>query len=52
MIPDASKLLADEIPLIPITYYQQIIAVNKRVENFSFDPFELNYRVAEMKLND
>lgn len=52
MIPDASKLLADEMPLIPITYYQQIIAVNKRVENFSFDPFELNYRVAEMKLND
>ncbi|WP_237324176.1 ABC transporter substrate-binding protein [Vibrio penaeicida] len=52
MIPEASKLLADQMPLIPISYYQQIIAVNKRVENFTFDPFELNYRVAEMELND
>ncbi len=52
MIPSASKILADEMPLIPISYYQQLIAVNKRVDNFSFDPFEINYRVAEMNLND
>lgn len=52
LIPEASKLLADEMPLIPISYYQQIIAVNQRVQNFSFDPFEINYRVAEMELND
>ncbi len=52
MVPKASQLLADEMPLIPISYYQQIISVNSRVENFSFDPFEINYRVAEMRLND
>ncbi|HDZ9470513.1 TPA: hypothetical protein RUZ80_002927, partial [Vibrio cholerae] len=48
----ASQLLADEMPLIPVTYYRQIVSVNKRVAGFSFDPFEINYRVAQMSFND
>lgn len=48
----ASKILAKEMPLIPVTFYTQLVAVNKKVGNFSFDPFEINYRISEMTLND
>ncbi|KGY09423.1 ABC transporter substrate-binding protein [Vibrio sinaloensis] len=48
----ASQILAQEMPLIPITFYTQLVAVNKKVGNFSFDPFEINYRISEMTLND
>lgn len=47
-----SQQLVDEMPMIPVTYYQQLVTVNNRVEHFSFDPFELNYHVAEMSFND
>ncbi|MGL4734098.1 MAG: ABC transporter substrate-binding protein [Enterovibrio sp.] len=48
----ASQLLTNQMPLIPVTYYSQIMAVNKRVMGFSFDPFEINYHVAQMSFND
>jgi peptide/nickel transport system substrate-binding protein len=48
----AAHILANEMPLIPITFYTQLVAVNKKVGNFSFDPFEINYRISEMTLND
>jgi len=48
----ASHILAKEMPLIPITFYTQLVAVNEKVGNFSFDPFEINYRISEMTLND
>lgn len=48
----ASHILADQMPLIPITFYTQLVAVNKKVGHFSFDPFEINYRLSEMTLND
>ncbi|NAW88517.1 ABC transporter substrate-binding protein [Photobacterium halotolerans] len=48
----AAGLLADEMPLIPVTYYRQIVAVNDKISGFSFDPFEINYRVSEMQFND
>ncbi|NNN43518.1 MULTISPECIES: ABC transporter substrate-binding protein [unclassified Vibrio] len=48
----AAHILADEMPLIPVTYYQQIIAVNRQIHGFSFDPFEINYRLSEMKFHD
>ncbi|MGD8170751.1 ABC transporter substrate-binding protein [Vibrio sp. TRT 21S02] len=48
----ASRILAQKMPLIPITFYTQLVAVNKRVGNFHFDPFEINYRIAEMTLDD
>ncbi len=48
----AAQLLAEEMPLIPITYYRQLVAVNNRVSDFTFDPFEINYRISEMQLDD
>lgn len=48
----AARLLANEMPLIPITYYRQLVAVNNRVSDFTFDPFEINYRISEMQLDD
>lgn len=48
----AATVLADEMPLIPVTYYRQIVAVNRHLDGFSFDPFEINYRVSEMRFHD
>ncbi|MDR9828729.1 ABC transporter substrate-binding protein [Vibrio sp. FNV 38] len=44
----AAQYLADEMPMIPVVFYTQQVAINKRVKNFQFDPFENNYRVSEM----
>lgn len=44
----ASTILADEMPVIPVVFYTQQVSVNERVQNFQFDPFENNYRVSEM----
>ncbi|MGL6170536.1 MAG: ABC transporter substrate-binding protein [Vibrio sp.] len=52
LVTQAAQLLADEMPLIPVTDYREIVAVNKRVRGFSFDPFEINYRVAQMSFHD
>jgi peptide/nickel transport system substrate-binding protein len=45
-----ASLLADEMPVIPVLFYTQQSAVSARVGNFSFDPFERSYHVAEMTL--
>lgn len=47
-----AQLLADELPLVPVTFYTQQIAVNKQVKGFRFDPFERSYHIAEMELED
>ncbi|SHI20866.1 ABC transporter substrate-binding protein [Ferrimonas marina] len=44
-----SELLMEELPLIPVAFYTQQISVNDRVKGFQFDPFELNYRLSEMR---
>lgn len=44
----AASILAEEMPVIPVTFYTQQIAVNKRLNNFFYDPFEQNYRTSEM----
>ncbi|MFC3609172.1 ABC transporter substrate-binding protein [Stutzerimonas tarimensis] len=43
-----AAVLAEELPVIPVLFYTQQTAVASRVENFSFDPYERNYRVSEM----
>ncbi|MGF1681321.1 ABC transporter substrate-binding protein [Photobacterium minamisatsumaniensis] len=48
----AANHLADEMPLIPVVFYTQQVAINERVMNFQFDPFENNYRVSEMYFAD
>ncbi len=46
-----AQILADELPLIPVLYYTQQTAVSARVRGFSFDPYERNYRIAEMSFS-
>ncbi|EXJ10813.1 ABC transporter substrate-binding protein [Nitrincola nitratireducens] len=46
-----AEVLAQELPLIPVTFYTQQTAVNTRVKHFRFDPFERNYYVNEMELS-
>lgn len=46
-----AQILVDELPLIPLLYYTQQIAVSSRVQGFSFDPYERNYRIAEMSFS-
>jgi peptide/nickel transport system substrate-binding protein len=43
-------LLASELPLIPITFYTEQIAVNRRLKGFRFDPFERSYHISELEL--
>ena len=46
-----ARILVDELPLIPVLYYTQQTAVSSRVQGFSFDPYERNYRIAEMSFS-
>jgi peptide/nickel transport system substrate-binding protein len=46
-----AQILVDELPLIPVLYYTQQTAVSSRVQGFSFDPYERNYRIAEMSFS-
>ncbi|SEO73381.1 ABC transporter substrate-binding protein [Aquisalimonas asiatica] len=43
-----ARLLVEEMPVIPVVFYTQQTALSDRVENFSFDPYERNYRISEM----
>ncbi|AJQ94330.1 ABC transporter substrate-binding protein [Gynuella sunshinyii] len=45
-----SALLAEDLPMIPVSFYVQQSAVAKRVNGFHFDPFERSFRIAEMNL--
>ncbi|GAA4893627.1 ABC transporter substrate-binding protein [Ferrimonas pelagia] len=40
---------AEAMPVIPVVFYTQQIAIAQRLDNFQFDPFELNYRLSEMR---
>ncbi|WP_409522866.1 ABC transporter substrate-binding protein [Nitrincola sp. MINF-07-Sa-05] len=46
-----ARQIAEELPLIPIAFYTQQTAVNQRVQNFRFDPFERSYFLSEMELS-
>ncbi|MEM1250725.1 MAG: ABC transporter substrate-binding protein, partial [Acidobacteriota bacterium] len=50
LVTQVATVLERELPVIPVLYYVQQTAVAERVESFSFDPFERNYRVASMRL--
>lgn len=45
-----ARILADELPLIPVTFYTQQTAVSHKVKGFKFDPFENSYFISEMEL--
>lgn len=50
---DLASLVAErlhqEMPLIPVAWYQQTAAVSDEVEGFSIDPLERSYRIDEME---
>jgi peptide/nickel transport system substrate-binding protein len=44
-----TSVLQDELPVIPIAWYRQQVAVNQRVEGVSLDPLERSYRLTQMR---
>ena len=44
----AATILHDQLPLIPIAWYENSVAINRRLTGVTLDPFELSYRIAEI----
>ena len=38
-----SKIIHDELPIIPVVYYQQNVVAHKEVKNVTLDPFERRF---------
>ena len=43
-----AAILQAELPVIPIVWYRQAVAVNRRVSHVTLDPLEQSYRLSEM----
>lgn len=46
-----AKQIYHDTPLLPISSYSQHTSVNKRVQNFKFDPFERDYFINTMRFD-
>lgn len=46
---ESARQLHEERPLVPIAWYLQTAAVNAAVAGFRIDPFELDYRIDDMR---
>jgi len=44
-----TAVLQAELPVIPITWYRQQVAVGRRLEGVSLDPLERSYRLTAMR---
>lgn len=44
-----ATVLQNELPVIPIAWYRQQVAVSQRVDGVSLDPLERSYRLTQMK---
>ncbi len=42
------ETLQSELPVIPIAWYRQHVAVNRRLQGVSLDPLERSYRLTDM----
>ena len=42
-------ILQSELPIIPVSWYRQQVAVSSRVSDVRLDPLERSYRITEMK---
>lgn len=51
-IQAASKLLAEEMPTIPVVSYLHTAVTSKEIVNFSLDPLERTYRITELNWRD
>lgn len=49
---ETARILAENLPVIPVAYSTQHTAVNSKLSGLILDPFELNYRLEGLKFND
>jgi peptide/nickel transport system substrate-binding protein len=47
---DILRLIHDEIPVTAVSWFEHTIAVNKRVQGFAIDPFEMRYMLHKISL--
>lgn len=45
-----TQAIQEELPIIPVTWYEQSVVVSKNLENVTIDPFGMNYRINEVKV--
>ncbi|MFZ4287395.1 ABC transporter substrate-binding protein [Variovorax sp. HJSM1_2] len=45
---EVARVLQAELPVIPITWYRQQVAVSRRLSGVSLDPLERSYRLTQM----
>ncbi|WP_440112310.1 ABC transporter substrate-binding protein [Acidovorax sp. BL-A-41-H1] len=43
-----TQVLQSELPVIPVAWYRQHVAVNRRLQGVSLDPLERSYRLSDM----
>ena len=49
---DVARTLIEQLPVIPVAYSTQHIAVNKALKGLVFDPYEIDYRLENIQFND
>lgn len=42
--------IATDLPMIPVTFYVQQTAIAKRIQGFSFDPYERSFNISHMSV--
>lgn len=47
-----ARVLATELPVIPIAYSSQHVAFNQSLQGLHLDPFEIDYRLSELQFHD
>jgi peptide/nickel transport system substrate-binding protein len=45
---DIARILQTELPVIPISWYRQHVAVGQRISGITLDPLERSYRLTQM----
>lgn len=45
-------LIQEELPIIPVTWYENVIGYSNKIKNVSFDPMEISYRLAPVQWAD
>ena len=57
--PEAAKyrreiigLIQEELPVIPVTWYENVIGYSNKIKDVSFDPMEISYRLAPVQWVD
>ncbi len=46
---EITGIIQTKIPVIPLSWYDQVVAVSKRVQGVAIDPFEATYGIADMR---